>query len=341
MRKLLVICGPTATGKTFLALYLAKVFNGEIVSADSRQVYKGMDIGTGKDIPKNLKIKKLKNFNLAKYYLVEGVRVWGYDLVGPKEEFSVAQYVEIARKIIKNILSRGKLPILVGGTGLYIKGVVDGIPTSLVPKNKKLRESLEKKEAEELFEILAGIDPNKAASMNLSDRRNPRRLIRAIEVASHKSKLNERPESTQSTTSMIRIIDAGNTDILFVGLTAPREFLYKRIDKRVRERLRLGLEQEIEKLLRQGVSWDSQAMQSLGYKQWRVYFDRPADSEVLKRNEETERKRAIEAWKLVEKQYAKRQMTWFRKDKRIEWFDVGKTGWRKDVEKIVRKWYKS
>src|SRR5687767_6639381 len=125
MKKLLVICGPTATGKSSLAFKLARKFNGELISADSRQVYIGMDIGTGKEWG-------------------EGVEIWGYDLVDPDKEFSVAQYLRFATKKISDIEKRGKLPILVGGTGLYIKGVVDGIPTVDVPRNKKLREILEK-----------------------------------------------------------------------------------------------------------------------------------------------------------------------------------------------------
>src|SRR4030066_2229730 len=138
MKKFLVICGPTAMGKTSLALRLAKLFNGELISADSRQVYKGMDIGTGKDLPVTVKcqMSNVKCFGKRIcYYKINGVRVWGYDLVEPTEEFSVAQYVGIAQEILENIYSRGKLPILVGGSGFYIKAVVDGIPTVVVPKS--------------------------------------------------------------------------------------------------------------------------------------------------------------------------------------------------------------
>ena len=159
-QKLLVICGQTGTGKTSLAIFLAKKFNGELISADSRQVYKGLDIGTGKDLDE---VKK------------SNVRVWGYDLVDPKKNFSVGNYIKFAQKTISDIQKRGKLPILVGGTGLFIKGVIDGIPTAFVPRNMKLRKNLEDKSPNELFEMLAHMDPIRAGAMNVSDRLNPRR----------------------------------------------------------------------------------------------------------------------------------------------------------------------
>ena len=143
MNKLLVICGPTSTGKTTLAVDLAKKFNGELISADSRQVYKGMDIGTGKDLPKGAKIK-LPWFQKYGYYELNGVKIWGYDLAAPRHEFNVAQYIKFAERLISDISKRGKTPILVGGTGLYIKAVIDGISTASIPKNNLLRKNLEK-----------------------------------------------------------------------------------------------------------------------------------------------------------------------------------------------------
>src|SRR3990172_2929291 len=217
MKKLLVICGPTATGKTSLALQLANLLAsgpkgsgpvGELVSADSRQVYRGMDIGTGKDLPKKARFKitdlRFKD-NTIGYYEIEGVRIWGYDLVEPTEEFSVSKYIETAGYVIDDIWRRGKLPILVGGTGLYIKGVVDGISTANIPKSLSLRMQYKEKSVDELGEILGSIDPFKLASMNASDRKNPRRLVRAIEVSSTKVKGKR------------QAVDGIRADVLFVG----------------------------------------------------------------------------------------------------------------------------
>ena len=186
MKKLLIVCGSTATGKTSLALTIAKKFDGELISCDSRQVYKRMDIGTGKGLPANSRP------NREGCYEIGGVKIWGYDIADPKKGFSVAQYIKFARTKIGNIWAEGKLPFLVGGTGLYIKGVVDGIATAEVRPNIKLRKSLIEKRPEELFEILAQLDAAKAGSLNTSDRKNPRRLIRAIEVALSKSKVKDR-----------------------------------------------------------------------------------------------------------------------------------------------------
>lgn len=317
MEKLLVICGPTATGKTGLALDLAQEFNGEIVSADSRQVYKEMNIGTGKDLPENASPFK-KSSKFGPTYKIDGVNVWGYDLVSPKKDFSVAQYVKYARKIINNILSRKKLPILVGGTGLYIEGVVDGIETIFVPKNKRLRKRLEERSAEDLYEQLAQIDAIKAASLNSSDSKNPRRLIRAIEIAQWGMKGKKAAK-----------IGPFKKDNLFVGLKTDEKNLEMLIKRRVSGRVKAGLVDEVKGLLRAGVSWENQSMNSLGYKQWKDYFDK-----------KKEKKEVIKEWENDERKYAKRQMTWFKKDKRIKWFNIKAKSYPGSVEKMVAKWYK-
>jgi tRNA dimethylallyltransferase len=325
MNKLLVICGPTATGKTKLAVYLAKKLNGEIVSADSRQVYRGINIGTGKDLPKDSQFSIL-NSQLGGYYEIEGVKIWGYDLVGPEKKFSVAQYENFANKIITRIQKIGKLPILVGGTGLYIKAITEGIPTANIPRNEGLRKNLENKSADELFECLAQIDPVKAALLNLSDKKNPRRLVRAIEIALYKL------ERKTSEVSGDKGIDQ-NT--LCVGLTTNKEDLARRIEMRFGVRDRNEVVREIKKLLENGISWSDQSISSIGYRQWREYFETKRLSTSLRRRLKSE---TVEKWKSEEKKYAKRQLTWFKKDRRINWFDISDPNWQESVEKLVRKW---
>jgi len=302
MRKLIVICGPTATGKTSLGVILSQKLGGEIVSADSRQVYKGMDIGTGKEWGKD-------------------VVVWGYDLADPRHDYSVAQYVKFAQKAIIDIQERGRLPILVGGTGLYIKAVVDGIPTVSVPRNSELRDKLSGKPPDELYEALSNLDSVRAASMNFSDKKNPRRLIRAIEIAQWKL------SHGKSSPSISRPV--APSSILFIGLTAPREFIEKKIEARVSDRIKKGIKLEIRDLLKGGVKWEDQSMMSLGYRQWRDYFEGAVDEA-----------RAVSEWIREEKKYARRQITWFKKDKRILWFDVSEPDYPKSVEKLAEKWYK-
>ncbi|MBI2029667.1 tRNA (adenosine(37)-N6)-dimethylallyltransferase MiaA [Candidatus Gottesmanbacteria bacterium] len=280
MNKLLVILGPTATGKTHLALKLAQKLNGEIISADSRQVYRGMDIGTGKDKPPN-------------------THIWLYDVVNPNEEFSVADYCQLAWVVIANIWKRGKLPIIVGGTGLYIKAVVDGINTLGIPADEKLREELEGKDIEYLQNKLKEINPVRLENMNRSDRNNSRRLIRAIEIG-NKSGINNRKK---------------DIDALFIGLKASREILNKRIDERVDKRVSQGIIQEIRSLLKKGYNWDLPSMSGLGYRQFKEYIEKKDTFD-----------KAVEKWKIAEHQYAKRQMTWFKKDKRILWYDISNYG---------------
>ena len=322
MNKLLVICGPTATGKTSLALHLAKALEGELVSADSRQVYVGMNIGTGKEIPKGFGFRnsdlEIKGSEVG-YYSDGDTRIWGYDLVEPSKNFSVGKYLKYTDAIIGDIRKRGKLPILVGGTGLYIKAVVDRIPTAEIPKNKNLRKSLEGKLANELFEILAALDPIRVASMNTSDKKNPRRLIRAIEVAEYNIHLPKRRNHPKK-----------HLAVLFVGLTAPKKYLFDLVDKRVDARVKFGQEKEVKSLLLSGVSWDSQAVSALGYGQWRKFFEKKAPKRQI-----------IDLWRKDERNYVKRQITWFKRDKRVAWFDISNQGWHKSVEKLVKKWYSS
>lgn len=325
MKKLLVICGPTATGKTALGLRLAKKFKGEIISADSRQVYKGMDISTGKDLPVNAKLKikneklqvKIKNKQVIKPYRFDEIPVWLLDVVWPNQEFSVAQYYQLAWKVINYILKRKKLPILVGGTGFYIKAIIEDVPSKGIPPNWFLRKQLELKSVEALFEELAELDPFRAAQMNTSDRQNKRRLIRAIEVA--RWRVGNRLWQPQKLLKL---------DTLWIGLTAPLKKLYQAIDERINKQIKLGAEGEVKKLINQGYSWDFPSMSAMGYIEWQPLFEG-----------KTARKEVMRRWKFDEHGYARRQMIWFRKQKQIHWFDIAQKGWENKVEKDVAIWY--
>ena len=185
-KKLLVICGPTAAGKTNLGLKLASLFNGEIISCDSRQIYQGMDIVTGKDRPAGSKKKKRKiKDQTFHYYLFGKIPVWGLDLVRPDKEFSAAHWVQYSQFVIKSIWQRKKLPIIVGGTGFWIKALLEKIDTIGVVPDYKLRKALVGIKPNRLFTKLKQLDAKRAKQMNQSDRKNPRRLVRAIEVATH------------------------------------------------------------------------------------------------------------------------------------------------------------
>lgn len=307
-QKLLIVCGPTATGKTQLGLKLAQQFDGEIISADSRQVYQKMDIGTGKDLPPN----SLKH--PSGYYLINGIKLWGYDLAKPDQQFSLAHFVNFAQKIIKQIWSQKQLPIVVGGTGLYLKAISQPIETINIPPDQKLRQQLAKKTVQSLQDILKKLNPSRFKSMNHSDQHNPRRLIRAIEI--ERSQLAKAPPQILS------------PNTVWIGLTAPKKFLEQRIDDRVEKRLRLGIQQEIKALISQGYGWDLPAMSAMGYKQWQPFF-----------NQQVSLKQVIQAWKLAEKQYLRRQLTWFKKNPQINWFDITQSDYQSQVVNFVRSWY--
>lgn len=334
---LVIICGPTATGKTSLGIRLAKEFEGEIISADSRQVYRGMDIGTGKDIAGGVwrTVRRRKEEESQGHWEVEEVPIHLLDLVNPNEEFSVSHYYRLAWHEIRRLWGKKKLPLLVGGTGFYIRAVVDGVETRAIPRNLKIRAKIEGWSVEKLFDYLTKIDPEKAALMNWSDKNNSRRLVRAIEVAIFRQdNPTWRPSKHQ------------NSDSLFIGLTAPRQALYQRIDERVDERLRLGIEEEVRELLDKGYKWESSALgNTIGYKEWQPYFERqrktrfPSEARGSYFKGKATKEEVIQRWKFNEHSYARRQVTWFKKEKRIRWFDITQPGFEQEVVKKVGEWY--
>lgn len=327
MNKLLIICGPTATGKTSLGISLAKKFNGEIVSTDSRQVYKGMDVLTGKDLPADSRLKtqnsklNIKNEELdVGYRLKEDIPIWLVDIVEPDYPFNAGQYSLLSRKVITNIWKRDKLPVVVGGAGLYIRSIIDPMGNIVIPPNNRLRNELAEKTVEELQHRLAQVDRDKWEKMNSSDKKNPRRLIRAIEIALWK----ERNPDKSST------LDSFKYDsLLMVGLRIPvLKDLYPAIDKRVNQRLQEGAIKEVKALIDRRYSWNLPALTSTGARELKEYIEgRDSLNNISTR------------WKIRENNYAVTQMTWFKKEKRIEWFDITEKDYKIKIEKGVRKWY--
>jgi tRNA dimethylallyltransferase len=323
MNKLLVVCGPTAIGKTSVGIKLGKKYSGEIISADSRQVYKGMDIGTGKDI-ENSSIYNLQ-FTINKYdvgfYEINDVPVWLMDMAEPDQQVTVADWLKGAKKVVQDLQDKNKLPIIVGGTGFYIQAFTDGIDTLGIPPDKKQRKKLNKLPVDELQQKLEKAAPKVYQNLNRSDRNNPHRLIRKIEIAQAK-------ESKDFDDSNHRSLLKAGADVLKIGLRAPKKYIYEKIDQRVEKRIEQGLLEEIEELLGNGYTWDDPGMNTLAYKEFRSYFKDGKNIEDF-----------IQRWKYDEHSYARRQLTWFKKDKKIKWFDITDENRFDDLEKLVHNWY--
>ncbi|MSU75044.1 MAG: tRNA (adenosine(37)-N6)-dimethylallyltransferase MiaA [Candidatus Magasanikbacteria bacterium] len=287
--KLVVILGPTASGKTDLAISLARKFNGEIISADSRQIFKKMDIGTAKPAG------EWQTVGGRAIYVVEGIPHYGMDMVDPGYEMSVAEFKALACAAIQDITARGKIPFLVGGTGLYIWAVVDNLDMPKIAPNKKLRRSLEEKPLSDLRALLTSLDPEAAKFVDMN---NPRRVTRALEVniLSGESFVHQRRMA------------APLVNTLQIGLAWEKNELIARLEGRVDEQIRRGLVRETEILMKQCYDWNLPSMSSIGYKQIGSYWRGECTLED-----------AIVIIKTETRRYAKRQLTWFKRDQRINW----------------------
>lgn len=298
MDKIIAIVGPTGVGKTRLAIHLTSRFNGEIINADSRQIYRHMDIGTAKPSKKEL--------SSVPHHL--------FDIIKPDKEFSLAEYQELVYKAIKDIQKRDKLPFLVGGSGLYIWAVIEGWIIPKVAPDTEFRRALEQRAAkggtEELYKELKEIDPVAAGKI---DPRNVRRVIRALEVN----------KNSEESFSKLQQKNPPPFHTIIIGLTAERKELYRRVDERVDNMIKQGFVEEVKSLLAKGFDLNLPSMSSIGYREIGQHLqgELTLDEAVYKIKVGTHR-------------FIRHQYAWFRlKDERIKWFDVDKTD-----EAEVDKW---
>lgn len=283
--KVIVILGQTATGKSDLGVKLARRFNGEIISADSRQIYKGLDIGTGKIAKKEMR-------SVPHYML---------DVVSSKRQFTVVQYKQRAEKIMWDIAQKGKIPIVVGGTGFYIDALLGGVSLPNVPPDKRLRKRLGRKSAQSLFENLKKLDPHRA---KVIDKNNKVRLIRAIEIARVAGKVPLCSQPHQK------------YDALKIGIRMEDAILKQKIHARLLKRIRAGMIAEVKKLHARGLSWKRMEELGLEYRYISRYLKQvPRGSTSDSRWSAFQAELETAIW-----QYARRQRTWFKRDKTIHWF---------------------
>ncbi|MBR0277651.1 MAG: tRNA (adenosine(37)-N6)-dimethylallyltransferase MiaA [Clostridia bacterium] len=296
MKDLIVITGPTASGKTEVSIKLAQAVGGEIVNADSMQVYKYMDIGTAKPTKEERK-------NIPHHLI---------DIIMPDENFSVAKYCEYAKQAIDDIHSRGKIPIMVGGTGLYVDSVVNNIQFTHIKPDIGYRQELEEKANtlgnKYLYSLLCEKDPQSAEKINAEDKK---RIIRALEVYHSTGKT-----ITWHNEQSISVPSPYNS-ILF-AIDTDRAELYEKINRRVEVMFENGLAEEVKKLLDMGVNEEATSMQAIGYKETVEFL-----------NGKTTMEQTVEKIKQSSRRYAKRQLTWFRRNDKIHWI-------KKDADEIIK-----
>ena len=286
MDNIICIAGPTASGKTALAVALAKEINGEVVSCDSMQIYKGMDIGTAKPTPEEM----------------EGIPHHMLDVASPREDFSVSRYCEMASPIVEDILSRGKTAIIAGGTGLYMDALIRGNTFAPYPSTgfrEKLEAQADTEGMAHMLALLQSIDPDSAARLHLADRK---RILRALEV------YYETGETITEHNRKTQLIPPRYKPRWFALEDSERSCLYERIDRRVNSMLERGLLDEIRGLLDQGLTENTTAMQAIGYKEFLSALAGHCTVEE-----------AANQVRQASRHYAKRQLTWFRRNPDITW----------------------
>lgn len=299
MEKVIVVIGPTSVGKTKMGVALAKKLNGEVISGDSMQVYRQMDIGTAK-----VTIEEM-----------EGVTHHCIDILDPKDQYSVHDFQQTVRKQITEITNRGHVPIIVGGTGLYIKAALYDYTFSEMENNHdEINKKYKDYTNEQLYAHLKQIDEESAKILHFNNRR---RVLRAIEIYEQTGQKKSEMINEQEHICLY--------DAYFVGLTLPRELLYERINLRVDLMMKNGLQGEMESLIKQGLTRENQSMKAIGYKEWFDYFEGKCDLNEVSEN-----------IKKHSRQYAKRQYTWFKNQFDVHWYDICLENFSKTIEEVSR-----
>lgn len=304
-RKIIVVCGPTAVGKTKYAIEIANALGGEIVSADSMQLYKFMDIGSAKPTPEEQ--------SKCVHHLV--------DIIDPREPFSVAAFSELAKKAIEDIFARNLIPVVSGGTGLYVNSLIYDMDFSGAPGDDKKRAEYyniaEKNGAQYLHSLLANIDSEAAERIHPN---NVKKVIRALEVAESGGKVKSFDNS---------FVKTSDYDYILIGLSRDREELYERINLRVDMLMEAGLENEVAGLLKMGLSENDISMKGIGYKELIDYFHGNYSLE-----------RAVELIKQNTRHLAKRQITWFKRYPDIKWFNISQYENDEECIEVIINWLK-
>jgi len=299
MEKVIVVIGPTSVGKTKMGVALAKILNGEVISGDSMQIYRQMNIGTAKATQEEM----------------EGIKHHCLDILDPKDHYSVHDFQKTVRQKIAEITDRGHMPIIVGGTGLYIKAALYDYEFEETEDNHDLiKEKYKTYDNISLYQYLLSIDEESARILHPNNRR---RILRAIEIYENtghkKSEIINQQEH-------ICLYDA-----YFVGLTLPRDILYERINKRVDMMKEAGLKEEMDRLYQQGLNRNFQSMKAIGYKEWFDYYDNLIDEDTVYEN-----------IKKHSRQYAKRQYTWFKNQFDVHWYEVDLLDFAKTIDQVLK-----
>ena len=299
MTRVIVVIGPTSVGKTKMGVELAKAMNGEVISGDSMQIYKGMDIGTAKVTEQEM----------------SGIVHHCINILEPTDEYSVKDFQDAVRFQIDDITRRGKLPIIVGGTGLYIKAALYDYEFSETKDNHEIfRDKYKDYDNEQLYQHLINIDEKSALELHPHNRQ---RVLRAIEIYEETGQKKSDIEALQQHVCLY--------DAYFVGLTIERELLYSRINQRVDAMKEQGLEKEVTDLYHRGLERSYQSMKAIGYKEWFDYFEGIIDKETV-----------YEKIKKHSRQYAKRQYTWFKNQFDVHWYNVQIDDFEKTVQNVLR-----